>query len=237
MSSHLNDDGFRRAIQIGVILVLGSCLISQVMMQLAGGERDEPMDLRDQVPDDFNDEGLIFEDGYPPFISSAGGLMPEKAVFDFGLFTGGLVMIFLSFGIFHRTKTHDRRRKICNVISLISGIIIGFSMMQIVAHPFNSSIIMHVFWAMNIFWAAQFWIATLAYSRGLIDADLKWKGWSINRIRWGMFAVAVLSFNAMSLFIATGHLVESAIFEWTLTFSAEATMLTMIPTLTTSALE
>ena len=100
MSSHLNDDGFRRAIQVGVILVVGSCLISQVMMQLAGGERDEPMDLRDQVPDDFNDEGLVFEDGFPPFISSAGGLMPEKAVFDFGLFTGGLVMIFLSFGIF-----------------------------------------------------------------------------------------------------------------------------------------
>lgn len=237
MSRHLDDDGFRRAIQIGVILVVGSCLISQFMMQLGGGERDEPMDLRDQVPDGFEDGGLVFENGFPPFISSAGGLMPEKAVFDFGLFTGGLVMIFLSFGIFHRTNPVEKKRKICNVITLISGITIGFSMMQIVAHPFNSSIIMHVFWAMNIFWAAQVWISTLAYSRGLIDTDVKWRGWSINRIRWAMFASAVLSFHAMSLFIATGHLVESAIFEWTLTFSAEATMLTMIPTLTTSALE
>ena len=237
MSRHLDDDGFRRAIQIGVFLVVGSCLISQVMMQLGGGERDEPMDLRDQVPDSFEDGGLVFENGFPPFISSAGGLMPEKAVFDFGLFTGGLVMIFLSFGIFHRTKPVEKKRKICSVIALISGITIGFSMMQIVAHPFNSSIIMHVFWAMNIFWAAQVWISTLAYSRGLIDTDVKWRGWSINRIRWAMFASAVLSFHVMSLFIATGHLVESAIFEWTLTFSAEATMLTMIPTLTTSALE
>lgn len=237
MSLHLDNSGFRRAIQIGVILVVGSCIISQVMMQLGGGERDEPMDLRDQVPDGFEDGGLVFEDGFPPFISSAGGLMPEKAVFDFGLFTGGLMMIFLSFGIFHRTKPECRKRKICNVIALISGITIGFSMMQIVAHPFNSSIVMHVFWAMNIFWAAQVWIAALAFSRGEIDSEVQWRRWSVNRIRWVMCATAVLSFNAMSLLVATGHLLESAIFEWTLTFAAEATMLTMIPTLKTSALE
>ena len=94
---------------------------------------------------------------------------------------------------------------------------------------------MHIFWAMNIFWCAQVWIATLTYARGVIDSDVTWRGWSINRIRWGTFAVAIFSFQAMTLLVATGHLVESAILEWTLTFSAEAMMLTMIPTLTTFA--
>ena len=60
MSPIQRDEVFRRAIQIGVFLVVGCCLISQVMMQLGGGERDEPMDLRDQVPDDFEEEGLVF---------------------------------------------------------------------------------------------------------------------------------------------------------------------------------
>ena len=69
MSEIQRDLVFHRAIQLGVILVVGCCLISQVMMQLGGGERDEPMDLRDQVPDDFEDEGLVFEEGFPPFIS------------------------------------------------------------------------------------------------------------------------------------------------------------------------
>ena len=226
---------FHRAVQIGVILVVGCCLISQVMMQLGGGERDEPMDLRDQVPDDFDDEGLVFEDGFPPFISSAGAFMPEKIVFNIGLFGGGLMMIFLSFEIFHRTNPEGKKRRVCNVVALVSGIIIGFSMMQIVTHPFNTSIIMHIFWAMNIFWCAQIWIATLTYARGEIDSDVTWRGWSINRIRWGTFVVAIFSFQAMTLLVATGHLVESAILEWTLTFSAEAMMLTMIPTLTTFA--
>jgi len=235
MSPIQRDEVFRRAIQIGVILVVGCCVISQVMMQLGGGERDEPVDLRDQVPDDFDDDGLIFENGFPPFISSAGAFMPEKLVFDLGLFGGGIMMIFLSFEIFHRTKPEGKSRNICNVIALICGITIGFSMMQIVAHPFNTSIIMHIFWAMNIFWCAQIWIGTLAYARGEIDADIQWKGWAINRIRWTTFAVAILSFQAMTLLVATGHLVESAILEWTLTFSAEAMMLTMIPTLTTFA--
>ncbi|MDG1524488.1 MAG: hypothetical protein P8Q90_00240 [Candidatus Thalassarchaeaceae archaeon] len=235
MKQYLNDDYLRRVIQMGVIIIVGSCLISQVMMQLGGGERDQPVDLSDQVPDDFGDDGLIFEDGFPPFISSAGAFMPERAVFNFGLFTGGLVMIFISFEIFHRTKPEGRKRKVSNVVALVSGIFIGFSMMQIVAHPFNTSIIMHIFWAMNIFWCAQIWIGTLAYARGDLDSDVSWKRYPIHQIRWALFATAVISFQAMTVLVATGHLVESAIFEWTLTFSAEAMMLSLIPALTPSA--
>jgi hypothetical protein len=235
MRQIFDDHGFKRAIQIGVFLVVGCCILSQLMMQMGGGERDQPMDLTDQLPDDVDQDGLVFEDGFPPFISSAGALMPEKAVFDFGLFTGGVIMIFLSFEIYHRTNPEGKKRKIANIVSLISGTVIGFSMMQIVAHPFNTSIMMHIFWAMNIFWGAQLWIAALTYARGELDAEVTWKGRPIHRVRWAIFAVAVISFQAMTLMVATGHLVESAIFEWTLTFSAEAMMLSLIPTITSAA--
>ena len=235
MRQIFDDYGFKRAIQIGVFLVVFSCIISQIMMQMGGGERDQPMDLTDQLPDDVEQGGLVFEDGFPPFISSAGAFMPEKAVFDFGLFTGGVVMIFLSFEIYHRTKPEGNKRQIANVVSLISGTIIGFSMMQIVAHPFNTSIVMHIFWAMSIFLCAQIWIAALTYARGELDAEISWRGWPMHRIRWTIFAVAVISFQVMRLMVTTGHLVESAIFEWTLTFSAEAMMLSLIPTITSAA--
>ena len=205
------------------------------MMQLGGGERDERVDLTDQAPEGIEDEGFIFEDGYPPFISSAGALMPERMVFDIGLFTGGILMILLSFETFHRTKPKGTKRNVANVTALITGIIIGFSLMQLVAHPFNTSLIMHIFWAMNIFWGAQIWMATLTYARGELDADIRWRGWEINRVRWSLFAVAIISFQAMTALVATGHLVESAILEWTLTFSAEAMILTLIPALTPSA--
>ena len=235
MTQMMEDSQLRRALQLGVILIVGSCLISQVMMQLGGGARDERVDLTDQAPEGFEDEGFIFEDGFPPFISSAGAFMPEKIVFNFGLFTGGVLMILLSFEVFHRTKPEGRKRNVANVTALITGVIIGFSMMQLVGHPFNTSLIMHIFWAMNIFWGAQIWIATLTYARGELDADIRWRGWTINRVRWCLFAVAIISFQAMTALVATGHLVESAILEWTLTFSAEAIILTLIPALTPSA--
>ena len=226
-----NDIHLRKAILTGVILVVACCLISQIMMQIGGGARDERLDLSDQVPEDFSGPGVIFEDGFPPFISSAGAFMPEKLVFNVGMFGGGLIMIFLSFEIFHRTKPDSTKRKIANVIALGSGILIGFSMMQIVAFPFNTDMMLHIFWAMNIFWCAQVWIATLTYARGKIDSDIEWRGWKINKVRWSIFAIAILSFQAMTILTAMGMLIESAIFEWTLTFAAEAMMLTYIPIL------
>ena len=144
-------------------------------------------------------------------------------------------MILISFETFHRTKPEGKKRNLANVTALVTGTTIGFSMMQIVAHPFNTSLIMHIFWAMNIFWGAQIWIAALTYAREEIDAEIRWREWEINRVRWFLFAVSIVSFQAMMALVATGHLIESAILEWTLTFSAEAMILTLIPALTPSA--
>ena len=227
-----NDEHFRKAIQWTVCLIVFCCIVSQIMMQLAGGERDEPLDLSDQVPREMQDNGgLVFEDGYPPFVSSAGALMPEKIVFNLGLFSGGLMMIFLTFEIYHRTKFQNTTRKISNLSTLVTGIIVGYSMIQIVAYPFTTEVMSHIFWAMNIFWFAQIWMGALSYTRGSLDAQFWWRGWKINTIRWTLFSIAVISFQAMTALTLMDMIVESAIFEWTLIFSAFAMMLTIIPTL------
>ena len=227
-----SDEHFRKAIKSTVCLVVFCCIVSQIMMQLAGGERDEPLDLSDQVPQEMQDNGgVVFEDGYPPFVSSAGALMPEKFVFNLGLFSGGVMMIFLTFEIYHRTKFQKTTRKIANVSTLVTGIIVGYSMVQIVAYPFTTKVMSHIFWAMNIFWFAQIWMGALAYTRGTLDNQFRWKGWKINTIRWALFSIAVISFQAMTALTVMDLIVESAIFEWTLIFSAFAMMLTIIPTL------
>ena len=59
MRQILNDVHLRRAIQLGVFLVVGCCIISQVMMQLGGGERDERVDLTDQLPKELADEASV----------------------------------------------------------------------------------------------------------------------------------------------------------------------------------
>ena len=225
----MRDETLRRALILGVVLTVGSLLLSQVMMQVAGGPRDQTIDLSDQMP---GDETLEFEGGLPPFISSGGAFQPEKTVFDIGLALSGLLMIALSFEIFQRTDPTPRKRKIANRIALASGVIVGFSMLNLTAHPLTTSLMPHIFWAMNIFWGAQIWIGCLTYARADIDAELTWRGHDINRIRWSLFAVAILSFQLMTALLATQQLVESALFEWTLTFSAEAMILTLIPTIT-----
>jgi hypothetical protein len=232
MPQIFNDEHFRKAIQTTVSLIVFCCIASQIMMQLGGGERDDPLDLSDQVPEEMQENGgLVFEEGYPPFVSSAGVLMPEKLIFNIGLFSGGIMMILLTFEIFHRTKLQKTTRKISNISALLTGVIVGYSMIQIVAYPFTTEVMLHIFWAMNIFWFAQIWMGALTVARGKLDADIHWRGWKINTIRWALFTVAVVSFQAMTALTVMNMIVESAIFEWTLIFSAFAMMLTMIPTL------
>lgn len=228
----MKDEHLRKAIIAGVILVVGACLISQIMFQMAGGPRDEPMDISDQLPADWLGSPMVFEDGLPPFISSGGVFQPEKAVFDIGLGLGGLLMMALSFEVYQRTEPVGRKRKVANVGALISGVIVGFSMFSLPAHPLNTHLMQHIFWAVNIFWGTQVWLFCLTYARAELDANVRWKGYSINRIRWSLFATAIFSFQAMTALISTGHLSESAFFEWTLAFSAEGALLTLLPALT-----
>jgi len=77
-----SDRFFRRAILLGVVLVLGGSVGSQLLMQLGGSPRHEPLDFSEQLPEAL--KGVAqFPDGLPPFISSGGLYYPDKVVFGY----------------------------------------------------------------------------------------------------------------------------------------------------------
>jgi len=228
----MNDDHLRKALIGAVFFVITACIISQIMMQLGGGERDDPLTFDGNVVDEtLGTEEIEFEDGLPPFISSAGGFYPERAIFDAGIGIGGLLMMAFSFELYHRTKPVERHQKIANVCGLISGIVIGFSMFNIIAYPFNTEFDMHIFWAMIIFVGAQFWAICLTVARSQIDYELTWKDWQVNNLRWILFASIFVSFHAMLLLVMNGYVIASAVFEWLLMISSQFYLLTFVPTL------
>ncbi len=227
----LNDTQFRKVIIGAVCFVIAACIISQIMMQLAGGERDEPLTFDGNIPEEMDADEIEFEDGLPPFISSAGGFYPERAVFDAGIGIGGLLMMAFSFEIFHRTKPSTEFRKLANVCGLVTGVLVGFSMFNIIAYPFNTEFDMHIFWAMVIFGGAQIWALSLTLARTGIDSGVTWKDVGITKIRWMVFASIVASFYLMLILAYNGHYIIGAIFEWLLMLSSQAFLLTFVPVL------
>ena len=74
-----NDEHFRKAIQWTVCLIVFCCIVSQIMMQLAGGERDEPLDLSGQVPRrDARQWGIGFRRWIPSVCIFSRGTHAEK---------------------------------------------------------------------------------------------------------------------------------------------------------------
>ncbi len=240
----VSDELLRKAVIAGFVVVLGACIISQVMMQLGGGPRDEPMDLSGQLPEGSNDSvGPVatFPDGMPPFISCGGVFYPEKAVFDIGLAIGGLLFCFMGIEMFLRTESSLREsdgsnwRRAANIGQLVTAGLIGISMVMITRHPFNVSLMMHLFYAMNIFYGTFIWGTFLTLSRSKIDGELTCLGkWKLSTIRWAMVATGFISFQMMTAMVASGNITLAAVFEWILTFAAEGQALTILPILVLS---
>lgn len=227
----MSDAHFRKAIIGAVCFVVAACIISQIMMQLADGQRDDPLTFDGKIPEELHSDEIVFEDGLPPFISSAGGFYPERAVFDVGIGIGGLMMIGFSFEIFHRSKPSGDLRKYANVCGLVTGVVVGFAMFNIISYPFNTEFDMHIFWAMVIFGGAQIWALCLTVARSEIDSELSWKDWGVNNIRWALFATIVASFYLMLILVYSGHYIIGAVFEWLLMLASQAFLLTIVPTL------
>ena len=236
-----SDNTFRKVLIAGVIIVLGACIISQTLMQLGGGPRDEYMDLTDQLPenrDNSIDHTMIFEEGLPPFISSGGLFYPEKAVFDLGLGLGGLLFILISLEIFLRTNNELTEvsaplwRKVANICQLASGVVIGVSLFMITHYPFNVNLIAHLAYAMNIFHSSIIWGAAYTLSRAPMDSELRTlKGFSVTKVRWSLTVGTLLSFLLMTTLVPLGYGGLGALAEWCLTFCAELNLLTFLPAL------
>ena len=232
----VSDQLLSKAIKAGVVLVLGACILSQIMLQLGGDPRDEPIDVTDQLPESVaNDTGLL--DARAPFISSGGLFYPEKAVFDIGLVLGGLLFLGLGVEMFVRTQDglgpikRSPWRSLFNLAQLGTALVVGTSLVMLTRNPFNISFLAHIMYAMLIFQVGVAWTAALTLSRWSLDCGLLWRGLSINRIRLALVTSGFLSFQLMIYLITSGQLYTSAVFEWTLTFSMEATALTLLPLL------
>jgi len=232
--SLVSDETFKRVIIAGVVLVVGTCLVSQAVMQMNfSGKRDLPVDFSDQLPG--NNTDVAFPDGLPPFISSAGAYYPEKAIFNVGLALGGILVSLLGVEMFLRSRKSltaigaTNWRHFANLVQAIAAIVMGFSLVMLTRYPFNTSVVIHIIYAMNIFYGSLIWMVANTVARAPLDSEVSWRGHSITRVRWLLFAAGIISFQLMTGLIATGNVAVSAIFEWTLTFSAEISMLTIIP--------
>ncbi|MCH2349637.1 MAG: hypothetical protein MK233_06910, partial [Candidatus Poseidoniales archaeon] len=134
----------RRLLLAAVAITLATCIISQVMLQLGGGPRDEQLDLSDQLED--LDRTLVF-DGLPPFISSAGVYYPERAVFEVGLSIAGLLFILLGLVLALRTegdlKAGDGTniRRLFNLAGLLLAGLSGASLVIMTRHPMHTDLV------------------------------------------------------------------------------------------------
>ncbi len=197
------------------------------------GKRDTPVYYSEHFPG--NQTHIDFPDGLPPFISSAGAYYPEKAIFDVGLAIGGLLLGLLGVEMFLRSRKSltaidaSKWRHLANVVQGITAIAMGISLVMLTRYPFNTDIVMHVYYAVIIFQGSLIWMATNAAARAPLDSGVYWRGYPITRVRWLLFATGLISYLLMTALVSTGNLVESALFEWTLTFSSEISMLTLIP--------
>lgn len=207
-----------------------TAIISQIMMQLGGGARDELMDLSDQLI--VFGKAVIFENGLPPYISSAGVFAPESIVFGIGLSIVGVLIIWLSKEIWketckqfqekHTTTLHLRT----NNIGLIAGMIGGIVLIFLAWTPMNTQLVAHLVMATIVFLGSILWAVLVTISRTILDADKQWRGYNISQLRWILMSVAffslqlsLISFNLISTSV-------SAAFEWLLFISLNCGLLT-----------
>jgi len=243
--SRLTSDGlFRRAIILGVVLVLGGSVVSQLLMQMGGGPRHQPLDFSAQLPSDFSEDlkkVAIFPDGLPPFISSGGIHYPEKAVFDVGLGLGGLVFAFLAIELFLRTRgalsvaRASILRHLLNLGQLLAALLVGGSLVMITRYPFDVSFLKHLFYANNIFYGSLAWGGLLILARGGLDRQLACCRLKLNLLRWILLAVGIASYVLMTMLAAKQSFNGAAFFEWLLTISTELLTLSLLPILAGAA--
>jgi hypothetical protein len=207
-----------------------TAIISQIMMQLGGGARDELMDLSDQLI--VFGQAVIFENGLPPYISSAGVFAPESIVFGIGFSIVGVSIIWLSKEIWketckqfqgkHTTSLHLRT----NNMGLIAGMIGGIVLLFLAWTPMNTQLVAHLVMATIVFLGSILWTILVTVSRTILDADKQWRGYNIIRLRWTLMSVAFISLQLSIISFILISTTVSAAFEWLLFISLNCGLLT-----------
>ena len=101
----VSDRVLRTILILGVCMVLGTSIITQIMLQTGENVRANSVDLSDQVPgsDDYFNSLVLFPEGLPPFISSGGVYSPEITIFNIGFKIAGILFILIGLEVFLRT--------------------------------------------------------------------------------------------------------------------------------------
>ncbi|MBT4059536.1 MAG: hypothetical protein HOE69_04430 [Euryarchaeota archaeon] len=221
----LIDENERREklLKLAITVVVATAILSQIMLQLGEGSRNDELNFTDQL-DEF-DQPMTFEEGLPPFISSAGVYAPESIVFGIGFTISGILFILLAYemGICNRiilsrhesTKIHI----FSNNIGMLVGMFTGVSLALIAWTPMHTQLIAHIALALQIFYGGMIWAALVTISRVKVDSNERLNNIPITPLRWGLIATAFISLQLSSVAIANHSFDLAAVFEWVLFFA------------------
>lgn len=220
----LHDDERRsKLLKLAIGAIIVTALLSQLLLQIGGGLRDEPLDFTEQL--EQLEQPLIFEDGLPPFISSAGVYAPESIIFGIGFTISGILFILLAYEMavcnslklsrHESTSLHIRS----NNLGMLVGMFTGASLIIISWTPMHTQLIAHVALALQIFYGGMLWASLATISRSRIDSKKQFKNIPMNLLRWGLIAITFISLQLSGLAIANDSLNLAAAFEWVLFFS------------------
>ena len=218
-------------------MVLGTSIITQIMLQTGENVRANSVDLSDQVPgsDDYFNSLVLFPDGLPPFISSGGVYSPEITIFNIGFKIAGVLFILIGLEVFLRTASslnlEDKKERKYNNLSLVCSTISGLSLFLITFFPFDKKLILHIIFASLIFICLAVWVISFMISRNKIDSEIEFRGQNLNEIRRKVVFFGVFSFIFMIVFVSLRMQSIGAIGEWCLMIAGQVQTLTFIPNL------
>ncbi len=228
----LSNDIRAKVLALTIKIAILTTIISQIMMQLGGGPRDELMDLSGQFQ--YQGEGIVF-DGLPPFISSAGVFAPESIVFGIGLTLTGFLIIWLSYQLKLETSqqfknsTVSKVHTLSNDFGLLVGITAGTSLILLSWTPMNTKLVAHIILAMLVFCSSILWALLLTTARNRLDEKIIWRGKKITHWRWIILAITFFSLQLTFLFASMGRFYISALFEWILLTGIISNLATFYP--------
>jgi len=234
----MSDNKLRFILILGVIMVIGTSVITQVILQTGENIRGTSVDLSSQLPegsDEYFNSLVLFPNGLPPFISSGGVYSPENTIFNIGFRIAGMLFVLIGIEVFLRTASsvdiENKKSRRDNFLALTSSSLGGASLFMITFFPFDTKLLLHVFIASIIFISIALWVFMLLNSRRDIDEEIIFWKQPLNSIRRKIAFSGLFCFTFMILFVSLNMQAIGAIGEWGLMLSAQLQTLTFIPTL------
>ena len=156
-----------RRYHIRLIVVIGvfTAIVTQILMQTGGGERDRVFDLGDALAP-FVDS-FVFE-GLPSFISSGGIYEPEIHLFKIGFTICGLLTTWLVIRMGRRGGPLNKNGTWFEYVATGMGVTNGICLMLLVHLPFTMYPLSHHILAGIIFSSGLGWILAAHW---MIDED------------------------------------------------------------------